>query len=60
MFMINKMGELSDKELDNLICNFRHAYKYSEELDRESAYELLNSKIEKINFAEVKGNYRRD
>ena len=31
------MGVLSDKELDNLICNFRHAYKYSEELERESA-----------------------
>jgi len=43
---------LSYKELDSVISNARLTQNNIEKLDRESAYELLNGKIEKINFAE--------
>ena len=42
---------LSYKELDSVISNARLTQNNIEKLDRESAYELLNGKIEKINFA---------
>ncbi len=51
---MSRMDILTDKELKNVINNSRLFYKYNEDLDRESAYELLNSKIEKINIAEEK------
>lgn len=51
---MSRMDILSDKELKNVINNSRLFYKYNENLDRESAYELLNAKIEKINKAEEK------
>ena len=43
---------ISYKELDSVISNSRLTQNDIDELDRESAYELLNGKIEKINFAE--------
>jgi DNA helicase HerA-like ATPase len=51
---MSRMDILSDKELKTVINNSRLYYKYNENLDRESAYELLNSKIDKINKAEEK------
>lgn len=51
---MSRMDILTDKELKNVINNSRLFYKYNENLDRESAYELLNSKIEKVNIAEAK------
>ena len=51
---MSRMDILTDKELKNVINNSRLFYKYNENLDRESAYELLNSKIDKINKAEEK------
>ena len=51
---MSRMDILSEKELKNVINNSRLFYKYNENLDRESAYELLNSKIEKVNIAEAK------
>ena len=51
---MSRMDILSSKELKQVINNSRLFYKYNENLDRESAYELLNSKIEKINKAEEK------
>ncbi|WP_397446767.1 helicase HerA-like domain-containing protein [Polaribacter sp. R77954] len=51
---MSRMDVLTDKELKNVINNSRLFYKYNENLDRESAYELLNSKIQKINLAEEK------
>jgi hypothetical protein len=48
------MDILTNKELKNVINNSSLFYKYNENLDRESAYEKLNSKIEKINKAEEK------
>ncbi|MCL7753395.1 helicase HerA-like domain-containing protein [Polaribacter sp. Z022] len=51
---MSRMDILTDKELKNVINNSRLYYKYNENLDRDSAYELLNSKIDKINKAEEK------
>ncbi|MCL7763485.1 DUF853 domain-containing protein [Polaribacter sp. Z014] len=51
---MSRMDVLTDKELKNVINNSRLFYKYNENLDRESAYEMLNAKIEKINKAEEK------
>ncbi|WP_343330138.1 helicase HerA-like domain-containing protein [Polaribacter staleyi] len=51
---MSRMDVLTDKELKNVINNSRLFYKYNENLDRESAYELLNKKIEKVNLAEAK------
>ena len=51
---MSRMDILTPKELKQVINNSRLYYKYNEDLDRESAYELLNSKIEKINKAEEK------
>jgi len=48
------MDILTSKELKQVIENSRLFYKYNENLDRESAYELLNAKIEKVNLAEAK------
>ena len=51
---MSRMGVLTDKELKSVINNSRLFYKYNENLDRESAYELLNQKINNINKAEEK------
>jgi len=51
---MSRMGVLTDKELKSVINNSRLFYKYNENLDRESAYELLNRKINNINIAEEK------
>ncbi len=51
---MSRMDILTDKELKQVIGNSRLTHKYNQELDRESAYELLNSKIDKINKAEEK------
>jgi DNA helicase HerA-like ATPase len=49
---MSRMDVLTNKELNSVIDNSRLTRKYNQELDRESAYELLNNKIEKINLAE--------
>ena len=51
---MSRMDVLTAKELKQVINNSRLFYKYNENLDRESAYELLNAKIEKVNLAEAK------
>jgi uncharacterized protein len=51
---MSRMDILTDQELKSVINNSRLFYKYNENLDRESAYELLNAKIDKINLAEEK------
>ncbi len=51
---MSRMDVLSDKELSNVISNSRLYYKYNKDLDRDSAYELLNEKINAINEAEQK------
>jgi len=49
---MSRMDILTDKELKQLIENSRLFYKYNEDIDRESAYEILSDKIEKINERE--------
>jgi len=49
---MSRMDVLTEKELKQLIENSRLYYKYNEAIDRKSAYEILNEKIEKINEKE--------
>lgn len=68
---MSRMDILNDAELQSLIENSKLAKEYNEEIDRESAYELLNKKIEIANRREAKekaekeksvtqtGSYRR-
>ncbi|MBS9774075.1 MAG: DUF853 family protein [Tenacibaculum sp.] len=46
---MSRMDILTDNEIRELLDNSKLIKKYNEELDRESAYELLNKKIELIN-----------
>lgn len=43
---MSRMDILDDKELKHLLDNSPMIEKYNEEIDRESAYELLNKKID--------------
>ena len=49
---MSRMDVLTEKELKQLIQNSKLYYKYNEAIDRESAYEILTEKIEKINEKE--------
>ena len=51
---MSRMDVLSPKELKQVIENSRLYYKYNETIDRESAYEFLNEKIDNINTAKAK------
>ena len=44
---MSRMDVLTKSELSTLISNSKIAKKYNEDIDRESAYEILNEKIEK-------------
>ena len=44
---MSRMDVLTDKELQNLLDDSKLVLKYNDEVDRESAYEILNKKIEK-------------
>ena len=57
---MSRMDILTDKELKDVIQNSRIYYKYNETIDRESAYELLNDKIEKINKKEATEKEREE
>ncbi|MGB0425229.1 MAG: helicase HerA-like domain-containing protein, partial [Flavobacteriales bacterium] len=49
-----RMDILTDKEISDLVSNSDISSKYNEELDRESAYELLKEKLEKARSDEHK------
>ncbi|MBG7613316.1 DUF853 family protein [Polaribacter sp. BAL334] len=51
---MSRMDVLTDSELQEVIQNSRIYHKYNQEIDRESAYELLNNKIESSNLAAEK------
>ena len=42
----SRMDILTDREIDNIVYNSNLASKYNREVERESAYELLNAKLE--------------
>lgn len=50
---MSRMDILTAEEIKSLIDNSRLYYKYSEAIDRNSAYEILNEKIQKINKKEA-------
>jgi len=57
---MSRMDVLGDNELKELLKSSELIPTYSEEIDRESAYELLNKKIEVANKEEVKEKARKE
>ncbi len=51
---MSRMDVLTDSELNSVIKNSSLVKKYGEVIDRESAYEILNEKIEKAETAAAK------
>ncbi|QIE59164.1 DUF853 family protein [Rasiella rasia] len=51
---MSRMDVLEDSELEALLKSSKLVTQYNEEIDRESAYELLNEKIEVANKKEAK------
>jgi len=51
---MSRMDILTEPELQEVIKSSKLAHKYNEEIDRESAYEILNDKIEKAEAAAEK------
>ncbi len=44
----SRMDSLSDSEIDTLVANSKISKKYNQIIDRESAYEMLNKKIDAV------------
>ncbi len=57
---MSRMDILTSNELSTLIGNSKIAKKYNEEIDRESAYEILNKKIEQANKVEAEEKKREE
>ena len=57
---MSRMDILTDSELSNLLSESKLAKKYNEIVDRESAYEILNEKIEKAEAEEAKEKARKE
>ncbi len=57
---MSRMGVLEDDELKDLIADSKLIRKYNEEIDRESAYELLNEKIETAALEEAKEKAKKE
>lgn len=52
----SRMDILTDAEIDNIVSQSKIIKKYSEQIDRESAYEILSAKIEDAGSPEHKEN----
>jgi DNA helicase HerA-like ATPase len=57
---MSRMDILTPSELDDLIAGSSLRKQYNEEVDRESAYEMLNAKIEKANEEEAREKARHE
>ena len=57
---MSRMDVLTETELSNLLSSSRLVKKYNETIDRESAYEMLNEKIEKAEAEEAKEKAREE
>ncbi|MDO1499862.1 DUF853 family protein [Winogradskyella maritima] len=57
---MSRMDVLTSKELNQLLSDSKLTKKYNEEIDRESAYEMLNAKIEKAEAEEAKEKARKE
>ncbi|RZW52803.1 MAG: DUF853 family protein [Flavobacteriaceae bacterium] len=51
---MSRMDILTPTELNSLLADSKLVMKYNEEIDRESAYEMLNKKIEKAEALKAK------
>lgn len=56
----SRMDVLTDRELDDLIADSDLTDKYNEVINRESAEELLQAKIEKANEEEIKAKAKKE
>ncbi|MBQ4805051.1 DUF853 family protein [Aquimarina sp. MMG015] len=57
---MSRMDILSKSELDDLLKKSTLSDKYNEDIDRESAYEILNEKIEKAEAEEAKAAAKKE
>lgn len=57
---MSRMDVLTDTELSSLLSKSKMVKKYNETIDRESAYEMLNEKIEKAEAEEAKEKVRQE
>lgn len=57
---MSRMDILEDHELKGLVDDSKLVRKYNEEIDRESAYELLNKKIEIADLEEAKEKAKQE
>jgi DNA helicase HerA-like ATPase len=57
---MSRMDILTDSELKTLLSQSKMVKKYNEEVDRESAYEILNRKIEQAEADEAKEKVRKE
>ena len=57
---MSRMDILSDSELSSLLLKSKLVKKYNETIDRESAYEMLNKKIEQAEAEDSKEKLRQE
>ncbi len=57
---MSRMDVLTDLELSKLLSNSKLVKKYNKEIDRESAYEMLNKKIKQAEADEVKEEVKQE
>ncbi|TYP98695.1 hypothetical protein C7447_10210 [Tenacibaculum adriaticum] len=57
---MSRMDVLTDKEIQEVLSNSKLIPKYNKEVDRESAYEMLTEKIEKINKEKTEEDEREE
>ena len=57
---MSRMDVLTDREIQEVLDNSKLVDKYNKSIDRESAYELLEEKIERINKEKTEEDRRRE
>jgi len=57
---MSRMDVLTDTELQALLSDSKMVKKYNEEIDRESAYEMLNKKIDQAEADELKEKAQKE
>ncbi|ALM07834.1 ATPase [Sediminicola sp. YIK13] len=57
---MSRMDVLTDSELKSIVDNSKLVKKYNDIVDRESAYEILNEKIEKAEIAAEKAKEKEE
>lgn len=57
---MSRMDVLTDNELSQLLSKSKLVKKYNENIDRESAYEMLNKKIKQAEAEEAKEKARKE